>query len=145
MSQLYCLLVFFFLHGSSYDLNELSGKEYIVGQDKQQYKFGICTDVKSSCGVDVGACVTTGGQKSSMGKISTDLLLSEDVKSDAPFLLYKEGSVCGALSKQWTTKIEFVCQTAGMTGGPKIIEDSNCTLIIHFVTEHVCRNEVRFV
>lgn len=124
-------------------MTELSGKEYSVEHDKQRYKFGICTDVKASCGVEVGACLITGGQKSSMGKMSTELLLSEEEKSDSPFLLYNSGSVCGALSKQWMTKIEFVCQTNGMTAGPKIIEDSNCTLIIHFVTKHVCKNEVR--
>lgn len=124
-------------------MNELSGNEYSVEQDNRTYTFGICTDLKSSCGVDVGACMTTGGQKSSMGKINTELLLNEEEKSDSPFLLYTSGSVCGSLSKQWMTKIEFVCQTDGMTAGPKIIEDSNCTLIIHFVTNHVCKNEVR--
>lgn len=128
---------------NSYDLTELSGKEYTAEHDKQTYKFGICTDVRASCGVDVGACLTTGGQKSSMGKISTDLFLSMEEKSDSPFLLYTSGGVCGTLTKQWTTKIEFVCQTDGMRAGPKIIEDSNCTLIIHFVTKHVCKNEVR--
>lgn len=135
------LWLFFIL--DSYDLSELSGKEYTVENNKQKYKFGICTDVKASCGVDVGACLITGGQKSSMGKISTDLLLSLDEKSDSPFLLYESGGVCGALSKQWTTKIEFICQTDGMVAGPKIIEDSNCTLIINFASKHVCKNEVR--
>lgn len=127
----------------SYDLNELSGQEYTVENGGHTYKFGICTDIKSTCLEGAGACLMTGGQKTSMGKISADLLLSDDDKSDAPFLLYKEGSVCEALTKQWTTKIEFICQTDGMRAGPKVIEDSNCTLIIHFVTKHVCRNEVR--
>lgn len=134
----FILFVFFY----SYDLNELSGKEYTAGNDKQIYKFGICTDVKASCRVDVGACLITGGQKSSMGKISTDLFLSLEEKSDSPYLLYTSGGVCGTLSKQWTTKIEFVCQTEGMQSGPKIVEDSNCTLIIHFATKLVCKNEV---
>lgn len=137
-----CIIIFLFF--DSYDLNELSGKEYTVeSTDKQIYKFGICTDVKASCGVEVGACLTTGGQKTSMGKISTDLFLSLEEKSDSPYLLYTSGSVCGALSKEWTTKIEFVCQTDGMQAGPKIVEDSNCILIIHFATKHVCKNEVR--
>lgn len=139
-----CLLhdIVLFHFFDSYDLTELSGKEYTVEHDKQTYKFGICTDVKGSCAVDVGACLTTGGQKSSLGKISTDLFLSMEEKSDSPYLLYTSGSVCGTLSKQWTTKIEFVCQTEGMLAGPNIVEDSNCTLIIHFATKHVCKHEV---
>lgn len=123
-------------------MNELSGKQYTVEHEKQKYVFGICTDAKRPCREKVGACLVTGGQSTSMGTISTDLFLSEEEKSDSPFLLYKEGSVCGTLSKQWTTKIEFVCQTDGMAAGPKIVEDSNCTLIIHFATKHVCKNEV---
>lgn len=143
-TEVFIMLLFHYF-SASYDLNELSGKEYTVEHDKQTYKFGICTDVKASCGVNVGACSTTGGQKSSMGTMNNELLLSEEEKSDAPYLLYKSGGVCGDLSKQWNTKIEFVCQTDGMVAGPKIIEDSNCTLIIHFVTKNVCKNEVGFV
>lgn len=128
---------------NSYDVSTLSGHEHTVEHGGQTYQFGICSDVKKSCGVDVGACMTTGGQKTSMGKISTDLFLSLEEKSDSPYLLYESGSVCENLSKHWTTKIEFVCLTEGMQTGPQVIEDSNCTLIIHFPTKLVCKNEVR--
>lgn len=126
----------------SYDLNELSGKSYTVEQDNEKYVFGICTTAKQSCLENVGACLVTGGQSSSMGTISNVLELTEE-NNHSPYLLYKSGSVCGSLNKQWTTKIEFVCQMDGMAAGPKIVENSNCSLIIHFVTKLVCNNEVR--
>lgn len=100
----------------------------------------MCQAPKAPCKENAGACNVTGGQSSSMGIINSDLQLSD--KSTAPFLLYISGSVCSSLQKGWTTKIEFVCQTDGMTAGPKIIENSNCTLVINFVTKLVCRNEV---
>lgn len=125
----------------SYDLNELSGKTYTVEQNNKKYVFGICKNANEPCLENVGACNVTGGQSSSMGTVSSILELSEE-KSDAPFLLYKSGSTCGTLDKHWRTKIEFLCQTDGMAAGPKIIEDSNCSLIIHFATKLVCNNEV---
>lgn len=132
------------MHHFRYDLKELSGKPYTVEHDGEKYVFGICADAKPQCAENVGACNVTGGQSSSMGTVSSGLQLSDE-KSDSPFLLYKSGSVCGALGKQWTTKIEFLCQTDGMAAGPKIIENTNCTLIIQFATKLVCNNEVRFI
>lgn len=124
-----------------YDLKELSNQQYTAEHENKKYVFGICTEPKQPCLESAGACLITGGQSSSMGVISSELKLTDE-KSEAPFLLYKSGSVCEALHKQWTTKIEFLCQTDGMTAGPKIIENSNCTLILQFVTKLVCRNEV---
>lgn len=123
-------------------MNELSGKTYTVEQDDKKYVFGICKNANAPCLDKVGACLVTGGQSSSMGTVSSILEMSEE-KSDAPFLSYKSGSVCGTLDNHWTTKIEFVCQTDGMPAGPKIVENSNCSLIIHFATKLVCNNEVR--
>lgn len=117
---------------------------YTLTQEKQKYVFGVCTEPKEPCNGNAGACLVTGdksGQSSSMGIVNSELQLSDE-RNEAPYLLYKNGSVCEALHNQWTTKIEFACQTEGMTAGPKIIENSNCTLIIQFVTKLVCNYEV---
>lgn len=126
-------------------MKELSGKQYSLEQGGQKYVFGVCTEPKGPCNGNAGACLVTGdknGQSSSMGVVSSELQLSTE-RNEAPFLAYKSGSVCGALHKQWETKIEFACQMDGTTAGPKIIENTNCTLIIQFVTKLVCNNEVR--
>lgn len=132
--------LFFSFSSNSYDLSELSGKKYDVGQDTNTYSFGICTSPKEPCRENAGACRTTQGQSSSMGVINNVLQLPD--ATSAPFLLYGSGSVCKGLDQKWTTKIEFICQTDGMAAGPKIVEDTNCTLIIHFATKLVCRNDV---
>lgn len=76
-----------------------------------------------------------------MGLINRELhFLNEN--TDSPILLYESGSVCKSLNKQWTTRIEFLCQTDGMSAGPTIVENNNCSLIIHFVTKLVCLKEV---
>lgn len=77
-----------------------------------------------------------------MGIVSSYNQLSEE-SSEAPYLLYKGGSVCGTLQQQWTIKIKFACQLDGMPAGPKIIENENCSLIIQFATKLVCTNEVK--
>lgn len=74
-----------------------------------------------------------------MGVINDKLHLVEGAK--APFLLYESGSVCQSSNQKWGTKIEFICQT-DTDGGPKIIEDTNCTLNIHFATKLVCGQQV---
>lgn len=128
----------------SYDLSSLSNKQYFLEQGNQKYVFGVCTEPKEPCNGSAGACMVTGdkhGQSSSMGVVNTQLQLSNE-RNEAPYLLYESGSVCEALHKQWTTKIEFACQTDGMAAGPKIIENTNCTLIIQFITKLVCNNEV---
>lgn len=114
-------------------------------QGDKKYIFGICTEPKEPCNGSTGSCLVTGdknGQSSSMGIVSSELQLSEE-RNEAPYLLYKGGSVCGTLQQQWTTKIEFACQLDGMPAGPKIIENDNCSLIIQFSTKLVCTNEVK--
>lgn len=127
-----------------FDLKDLSGKQYTVQNGDKKYVFGVCTEPKEPCNGSTGACLVTGnktGQSSSMGIVSSDLQLSDE-RNEAPYLFYKSGSVCGTMNQHWTTKIEFSCQLDGMPAGPKIIEDENCKLIIHFATKLVCTNEV---
>lgn len=130
---------------NSYDLKELIDKPFTVQNGDRKYVFGVCSEPKEPCNGNAGACLQTGdkaGQSSSMGIFNTELQLSNE-RNEAPFLLYKGGSVCASLQQQWTTKIEFACQLDGMSAGPKIIEDTNCKLVIQFATKLVCRNQVR--
>lgn len=110
-----------------------------MAHGNETYSFGICTSPKEPCLENAGACLTSKGQSSSMGVISDNLRLSE--KDGAPYLLYESGSACD-LKRKWTTKIEFICQTDKLTAGPQIIEDTNCTVIIQFVTKAVCQKDV---
>lgn len=110
-----------------------------MARGNETYSFGICTITKDPCLENAGACLTTKGQSSSMGVISGNLRLSE--KGGAPYLLYESGSACEK-NRKWTTKIEFICQTDKLASGPQIIEDTNCTVIIQFVTKAVCQQDV---
>lgn len=129
----------------SYDLKKLSDKRYSVEHEKRKYVFGVCSEPKEPCNGKTGACLMTGdktGQSASMGIVNSELQLSSE-KNEAPYLLYKTGSACnnGQL-KEWTTKIEFACKPEGTNAKPQVIEDTNCTLLIQFPTELVCRNDV---
>lgn len=127
----------------SYDLSELSHQQYTVKHDNDEYVFGICAEPKQPCKDNAGACLVTNGQSSSMGIVSSELQFSDET-SNSPILLYQSGSVCKELNKQWTTRIEFLCQTEGMSAVPTIVENANCSLIIHFPTKLACQYEVKF-
>lgn len=115
------------------------GTNFDVEQGKDKYQFGVCGAAGKPCLENAGACLLTGGQQSSMGVANDNLLLSD---TKQPYLEYNSGSVCGDLKKQWVTKIEFVCSRDGAPVKPKIIENTNCQLLIHFPTELVCQPEV---
>ncbi|CAD6994222.1 unnamed protein product [Ceratitis capitata] len=79
--------------------------------------------------------------------------------SGTPYLLYTDGALCDGQTK-WSTKIEFVCannatkdngtadNSNGSNGdgshvlGPKIIENKNCQLLIHFQTPLACQEQI---
>lgn len=121
-------------------MSSLSGKKYQIDHESKTYAFGICTAPREPCIENAGACQTTNGQSSSFGIINDNLQMNKD--GTTLFLLYDSGSVCESLHKQWNTRIEFVCQTDGNSAGPKIVENTNCTLIIHFVTRSACQSTV---
>lgn len=78
-------------------------------------------------------------------------------RSGSPYLLYTDGAFCDGQNK-WTTRIEFVCAnnatkdngTANGNAnsnisnalGPKIIENKNCQLLIHFQTPLACHEQI---
>lgn len=91
--------------------------------------------------VNSGACNVTNGQKSSLGGVSHELQYAED-GSGTPYLTYTEGAVCNSLNTHWNTTIQFNCPNDETENQPKIIENTNCHMIIHFPTKLVCQKEI---
>lgn len=127
------------ISGIPFDLNALANKQYSVKFNDKEYLFGICSSAGSPCLDNAGACETSNGQTTSLGT-STDHLNFNGTY--APYLLYQSGAVCQDKNQKWSTKIEFVCASKGMTAGPKIIENTNCQVVIHFVTELACQEQI---
>uniref|UniRef100_A0A1I8NZK8 MRH domain-containing protein n=2 Tax=Stomoxys calcitrans TaxID=35570 RepID=A0A1I8NZK8_STOCA len=131
------------------DMSSLKDTKLELKRDNQTYVFAICSTPGEPCMENDGACLQVNNQATSLGKISTHLSID---KTGTPYLLYENGAKCemtagtGASTK-WSTRIEFVC--ANRTGGsgsgndsnfgPKIIENSKCSLLIHYQTELACR------
>lgn len=129
------------LYFRRFDLSSLSGKTYKVQQGKQTYAFGVCGAPKDSCVSGMGACETSNGQVSSLGLANTELHMSYE-GTGSLFQVYDSGSVCDSLHKKWNTTIEFICLVPGMTSEPKVVENTDCRLIIHFPTDLACRKTV---
>lgn len=102
-----------------------------------------------------GACYKQNGQTNSLGKLNSHLRFNQ---SGSPYLLYEDGGHCGTGERRWSTKIEFVCannatkdngNTSGSSGGTsatntvKIIEDSNCQLLIQYQTPYACQEQIK--
>lgn len=142
------LIAFFFnlirIFSHRYDMSELKGKQYQIRSTNHTYVFGICESPKSPCLEDAGSCRTTNGQSTSLG-ISNDDLQLKDKAIGTPFLQYKAGSACvtsnSTAGTRFTT-IEFVCLTDGMAADPKIIEEYDCEIVIHFPTKAACQSPV---
>lgn len=74
-----------------------------------------------------------------MGLVDDELQLGDGV----PFIAYETGAKCN--DTRWRTEIQFICQPKGEPKmEPKVIEDSNCLLVIQYPTEAVCQHEVEF-
>lgn len=102
-----------------------------------------------------GACYKQNGQTNSLGKLNSHLRFNQ---SGSPYLLYEDGGHCGTGERRWSTKIEFVCannatkdngNTSGSSGSTtatnavKIIEDSNCQLLIQYQTPYACQEQIK--
>lgn len=125
-------------------MSEHAGKQYQIRHKNDTYVIGICQAPKNPCLENAGACRTTNGQSTSLG-IANDNLQLNDSAIGTPFLQYKSGSACASSNSNIATRyttIEFICLTDGMPVEPKIIEDYNCELIIHFPTKAACQSPV---
>lgn len=124
--------------GFKFNLTSLAGTEHTVKHDNKTYAFGICNMAKT-CKDKNGICEKgDNGSTTSLG-IYNDHLKYEQTGS--PYLLYVGGDVCSKPSRQWTTKIEFLCGKDGETG-PVMVENTDCEVVIQYKTELVCQKEI---
>lgn len=124
-----------------FDLSSLSGKTYKITHENQTYAFGVCGPPKDTCMERTGSCETTNGQISSLGVANNELRMAYD-GTGSLYQIYDSGSVCDSLHKKWNTTIEFICLESGMSSEPKVVENTDCRLIIHFPTKIACRKIV---
>lgn len=123
----------------SVNLQELAERSYQVTSGNKTYFLNIC-NVKANpnnCGEKIGAC-DSNTPNLSLGSISNVLRFNE---SGSPYLVYDMGGVCKNINRNWSTRIEFIC-LPNYPEGPKIVEDTDCTLVIHFVTKLACTTNV---
>ncbi len=112
--------------------------EHSVKHDNKTYSFGICNAAKT-CKAKNGICENAdGGKTISMGLFNDHLKFN---KTGAPYLMYVGGDVCQKPSRQWTTKIEFLCGKDGVDG-PVMVENTDCEVVIQYKTALVCQQEV---
>lgn len=108
--------------------------------DNKTYLFGICNMANSPCKGKDGICEKTDTSDTiSLGQFNDHLKLNQTGSS---YLSYVGGDVCVKPSRQWTSKIEFLCPTKGVKEGPIVIENTECQIIIQYVTDLVCQKEV---
>lgn len=126
-----------------FDLSPLAAQTFNVSNQGKSYAFSICNAVGSPCPSAVGACQLSGGNGSEtaipLGLFNHYLQFNQ---TGSPYLEYKTGATCEGINKNWSTKIEFICASEGMVEGPVIVENDNCTLVVHFVTHLVCQQQV---
>lgn len=123
---------------SRFDLTSLAGAEYSVKHGNKSYSFGICQAAKA-CDQKSGICEKNDTSKAISMGVSNDHLKFDT--TGAPYLSYIGGDVCEKPSRQWTTKIEFICGKDG-DKGPIMVENTNCTVVIQYKTELVCQTQV---
>uniref|UniRef100_A0A7G3ADR9 Putative cation-independent mannose-6-phosphate receptor n=1 Tax=Lutzomyia longipalpis TaxID=7200 RepID=A0A7G3ADR9_LUTLO len=124
--------------GFKYDLRQLSKKPYNVTHDNHTYTFGVCSAPLTPCLESSGACEIFPTETIGLGIVNDKLMINQ---TGAPFLKYSGGGMCKKNKEPWHTVIEFVCAESGMEKGPKIIENTDCRLIIQFVTDVICQEK----
>ncbi|KAH8383044.1 hypothetical protein KR009_006457, partial [Drosophila setifemur] len=124
-------------------------------KDGRNYTVGVCAQAGNPCQDRGGACYKQNSTTISLGNSNSQLRFNQ---SGSLYLLYEDGAECPTATgtTRWSTKIEFVCANnatkdggAGGDGGGggsetlKIIEDSNCQLLIQYQTPLACREPIR--
>ncbi|XP_055618320.1 cation-independent mannose-6-phosphate receptor [Toxorhynchites rutilus septentrionalis] len=131
------------ISGKLFNMTLLANRKYTMEKGDLTYEFGICSmSAHSQCPDQSGACQVTKNntQAMSLGAINDNLLYNI---TGAPFLRYTSGSICNPSGQRWSTKIEFVCETdKGEYAPPKLVENTNCELIIQLETELACTREI---
>ncbi|XP_017092786.2 cation-independent mannose-6-phosphate receptor isoform X1 [Drosophila bipectinata] len=135
------------------DLSSLSTKPaHTLNKDGRNYTVAVCANAGNPCQENGGACYEQNSTTISLGNSNSQLRFNQ---SGSLYLLYENGAECPTPTgnKRWSTKIEFVCAnnatkdnaSAGNTDTEalKIIEDSNCQLLIQYQTPLACREPIR--
>nr|XP_041630463.1 cation-independent mannose-6-phosphate receptor isoform X2 [Drosophila kikkawai] len=138
------------------DLSPLSSKpDRTLIKDGRNYTIAVCAHAGSPCQENGGACYEQNATTISLGNFNSQLRFNQ---SGSLYLLYEDGAECPSAAggtRRWSTKIEFVCANnatkdnaaagAGTGGGDslKIIEDSNCQLLIQYQTPLACREPIK--
>ncbi|XP_037721567.1 cation-independent mannose-6-phosphate receptor isoform X1 [Drosophila subpulchrella] len=138
------------------DLSSLSKKPArTLVKDGRNYTIAVCAQAGTPCQENGGACYEQNSTTISLGNSNSQLRFNQ---TGSLYLLYEDGAECSTDSgiRRWSTKIEFVCannatkdngaNSAGAAGGGdsfKIIEDSNCQLLIQYQTPLACREPIK--
>ncbi|XP_017052516.1 cation-independent mannose-6-phosphate receptor isoform X2 [Drosophila ficusphila] len=128
------------------DLSSLSTKPArTLIKDGKNYTIAVCAHAGTPCQEKSGACYEQNSTTISLGNSNSQLRFNQ---SGSLYLLYDDGAKCptGSAIRQWSTKIEFVCAnnaTKDNADSLKIIEDSNCQLLIQYQTPLACREPIK--
>ncbi|KMZ06141.1 cation-independent mannose-6-phosphate receptor isoform X4 [Drosophila simulans] len=135
------------------DLSPLSSKPArTLLKDGKNYTIAVCAHAGAPCQENGGACYEQNSTTISLGNSNSQLRFNQ---TGSLYLLYEDGAECSTATgmRRWSTKIEFVCannatkdngaSTAGGSDSFKIIEDSNCQLLIQYQTPLACREPIR--
>lgn len=133
------------VHAYKYDLSPLAKQNYnVTSKDGINYSFAICSGLLNDKS-NAGASKIENNQHINLGVYREHLYFSNT--TGLPYLLYESGSKCSD-NKNWSTKIEFFCPTPSSDNnenidfGPKIVENSNCLIQIHFQTKLACKKHI---
>ncbi|XP_017131240.1 cation-independent mannose-6-phosphate receptor isoform X2 [Drosophila elegans] len=135
------------------DLSSLSSKPArTLIKDGKNYTIAVCAHAGTPCQENGGACYEQNSTTISLGNSNSQLRFNQ---TGSLYLLYEDGAECSTAAgiRRWSTKIEFVCANnatkdnagtaAGGSDSLKIIEDSNCQLLIQYQTPLACREPIK--
>ncbi|XP_052835231.1 cation-independent mannose-6-phosphate receptor isoform X2 [Drosophila gunungcola] len=135
------------------DLSSLSSKPArTLVKDGKNYTIAVCAHAGTPCQENGGACYEQNSTTISLGNSNSQLRFNQ---TGSLYLLYEDGAECSTAAgiRRWSTKIEFVCANnatkdnagtaAGGSDSLKIIEDSNCQLLIQYQTPLACREPIK--
>ncbi|XP_058176245.1 cation-independent mannose-6-phosphate receptor [Anopheles ziemanni] len=126
------------------DLSPLANRTYPVtaAGNNHTYELAVCNapSLGYRCDPSWGACEThpgNGTQTTSLGLLNDELHFDKN-----PYLQYRSGAGCTANGTHWETRIEFICDRTRSQPLVVVAEDSDCLLVVHFVTSYACLGQL---
>ncbi|XP_013921730.1 PREDICTED: cation-independent mannose-6-phosphate receptor [Thamnophis sirtalis] len=131
--------------GHLFDLNPLKRQSSYTLYDfvnQRMLQLSVCDEPKTSCGGDIGVCITGGHQPLiNAGQLSKALTYEDGVLK----LVYKEGESCPAdPALKYMSYFTFVCRLdAGLGSQPALIsfDEKTCTYFFSWHTVLACEEE----